>query len=165
MKDYTVLAQIKATTGGEFQRLGEHANCRFCGCTDPKNFRMKAHTFPEALGNKRVFSLNECNECNSKFGRYEDALAKAIGPLLTLGGVHGKNGVRQNGRTKSGVFIKHSVGNDRRRLSVRSKGDITNIFTEDHLTGRIQLTMPIEGDKYIPQYAFKALCKMACMRR
>ena len=72
--------------GGDQRFLGEARKCRFCGTFEASDFgkRTNAHTSPEGLGNKTLFSLDECSACNAKFSRYEDALCKAVGPYLTL---------------------------------------------------------------------------------
>ena len=47
---------------------------------------------------------DECDDCNAKSSVYEDALTKAVGPSLTLGGTKGKRGVRQTDRSHSNTF-------------------------------------------------------------
>jgi hypothetical protein len=52
--------------------------CRYCGRGIPEaTFRKDAHAVPEFLGNKSLFSMNECDECNAILASgYEDHLAK-----------------------------------------------------------------------------------------
>lgn len=135
--------------------------CRFCGNDDRRKFRTKAHIFPEALGNKWVFSDDECDDCNARFSVYEDALIKAVGPLLTLGDTRGKRGVRQTGRSHSNTFLRHTLEDGRRRLSIRAEVDFSNVMKIDPRTGYIRLNIPIVGDHFVPRLAFKALCKSA----
>src|ERR1700738_3950089 len=93
---YTLLAEVKGSIGGNAVHLGSRGKCRYCSATGTGRFRTKAHAFPEALGNKWVISRDECDTCNQLFSKYDDAIAKAVGPFLTLGGVKGKsNKVRQ----------------------------------------------------------------------
>lgn len=159
---YEIIAQelIESKTGKRF--IGTRACCRFCGNADQSAFgqQMNAHTFPEALGNKILFSLDECKSCNNKFSVYEDSLCKAIGPFLTLGGVKGKKRVRQTGRSNGDSVIQHFDQNGR-RIRVKSTGPTDNIFGTVPGTNIIQLRMPVEGDKFIPLYAYKALAKIA----
>ena len=82
MELYQVLCQVQASVGQRTEYIGSGGKCRFCDNDDRQKFRKKAHTFPEALGNKWVFSNDECDACNSRFSVYEDSLAKAVGPLL-----------------------------------------------------------------------------------
>jgi hypothetical protein len=96
---YSLLAQVKGSISGGTVYLGAKGRCRYCGETNPASFRMTAHAFPEALGNKWVISRDECDACNQVFSKYDDAIAKAVSSFLTLGGVKGKsNKVRQTGR-------------------------------------------------------------------
>ena len=116
------LSKLETVDPGLNKRfIGTRFNCRFCGECDKKLFgqKMNAHTFPEALGNKLLFSLDECKSCNNYFSIYEDSLCKAAGPFLTLGGVKGKKGFRQTGRSDSGLYMKHQVEEGKRRLSFR----------------------------------------------
>jgi hypothetical protein len=87
---YTLLQQTKGAIGGEVTYLGLKGVCRYCGCTDASRFRNVSHTFPEALGNKWIVSLDECDNCNKLFSVYDDALSNSVSPFLTLGGVKGK---------------------------------------------------------------------------
>ncbi|WP_022669060.1 hypothetical protein [Desulfospira joergensenii] len=159
---YEIIAQEsnESKTGKRF--LGTRSCCRFCGNDDQSAFggQTNAHTFPEALGNKVLFSLDECKSCNNKFSVYEDSLCKAVGPFLTLGGVKGKKRVRQTGRSNGDSFIRHS-DQDGRDIQVKSTGPTDNIFGSVPGTNIIQLRMPVEGDKFIPLYAYKALAKIA----
>ena len=44
-------------------------NCIFCKRNESEvSFKKPAHIIPAALGNKLLFSLVECDECNQKFG-------------------------------------------------------------------------------------------------
>ena len=160
---YEIVSQELVEPGQDRRFLGVRTACRFCGTRDQSAFggKKNAHTFPEALGNHTLFSLDECKSCNDEFSVYEDALCKAIGPFLTLGGVKGKRGVRQTGRTNSSSKVRHSVEGGRRRLSVQAEGDFDQIFGINRQTGLLRIRMPIEGDKFIPRHAYKALSKIA----
>jgi len=73
-------AMRQASRSDSILRIGHAGRCRFCGTTAPSLFRKVAHTFPEALGNKRVVSMDECGGCNATFSLHEDALANAAEP-------------------------------------------------------------------------------------
>lgn len=148
---YDPIVQELAEPGVAARFLGSREFCRFCGTTDQRAFGRKrnAHTFPEALGNRTLFSLDECEACNQRFSVYEDALCKAVGPYLTLGGVEGKRGVRQTGRSTGSSFIRHSVVDGRRHFEVKSDGDPAKLAGINPLTGELQLRLPVEGNRPI----------------
>ncbi len=160
---YKVIAQ-ELTGHGESQKfLGEIHKCRFCGATNPSDFgkRTNAHTFPEGLGNKSLFSVDECRACNAKFSLYEDALCKAVGPYLTLGGVKGKKGVRQTGRSKSNSVLRHESKQGNRHLHIEA-GNVDDVYSSVSRNNETRtIRFPVRGDKFIPRYAYKALLKIA----
>lgn len=160
---YKILSIAQGSPGSPKLALGKKGSCRFCGETDPKRFRKIAHTFPEALGNKWITSLDECDICNDLFSTYEDAIAKAVSPLLTVGGTLGKsNKVRQTGRSAGNSVINHFRKADGiRHLSFFAKvDDLEKFGTANPNTGFLQLDMPIAGVPFVPRLAYKALVKM-----
>ena len=116
---YTRLAQVKASTGGTKSYIGNKGPCRYCGESSTRYFRTEAHAFPEGLGNRWVISRDECDKCNELFSKYDDAIVRAVGPFLTLGGVKGKaNKVRQTGRFPA--ILARRDGQDRPTISIHS---------------------------------------------
>jgi hypothetical protein len=159
---YTLLAEVKGSIGGNAVHLGSKGKCRYCSATGTGRFRTKAHAFPQALGNKWVISRDECDTCNQLFSKYDDAIAKAVGPFLTLGGVKGKsNKVRQTGRSDGGAVLARRDGAQRPGLSMHAN----NADPAQHVTvtpaGNLRLSMPIADDPFKPRHAYKALVKMA----
>lgn len=161
MYDTIALELVEPNSQKRF--LGDRSECRYCGTKVASAFGRKtnAHAFPAALGNRALFSLDECKSCNTKFSVYEDALVKAIGPFLTLGGVKGRSGVRQTGRSNARSTIRHGTNDDKRHLSVTSEGSPDDLAKMNRDTRLISLRMPVEGDSFIPRYAYKALLKTA----
>jgi hypothetical protein len=162
---YRLLQQINGSVGRKAVHLGVKEVCRYCGTCDPALFRALAHTFPEALGNKWVFSQDECDRCNKKlFSLYDEELTKAVSPFLTLGGVKGKsNKVRATGRTSGASHIEQRRTADGRPsvFTVSNGLDAKDVFAADP-TGRwIQLRIPIAPVPFKPRFAYKALAKMA----
>ncbi|WP_313452326.1 hypothetical protein [Brevundimonas sp.] len=158
---HTVHRQIWGSLGGGPVALNQAGQCRFCGQTDQRKFRKVAHALPESLGNKWLVSLDECDDCNALFSRYEDALAKTVGPVLTISGMPGKaNHVRQTGRSNGPAVIQHQKGEQGRRLSMRVQGDFTDHLGVDPVTGALQLRIPVAPERFVPRHAYKALVKM-----
>jgi hypothetical protein len=127
---FDLLVQELVTPEQPARFLGERKSCRYCGAHDQKAFGKKknAHTFPAGLGNNSLFSLDECITCNGKFSIYEDALIKAVGPFLTLGGVSGRNGIRQTGRSRSPFQIKHDRDNGGRQISIKAIAELDDVL-------------------------------------
>lgn len=62
--DGTYSAKIGSNISDTLQRT-----CRFCGEKSPEvTFKDKAHAISDALGNKTIVCLEECDVCNHKFG-------------------------------------------------------------------------------------------------
>ncbi len=160
---YDIIIRQAAQLGQEKVFLGERHACRFCTDNQPSAFGRKtnAHTFPAALGNRVLFSLDECKSCNEKFSIYEDSLVKVIGPFLTLGGVKGRNGIRNTGHSDAKSTIRNITKDGKRHLAFSSDGNPDDLVHIDPNTGLLRVRMPIDGDKFIPRYAYKALLKMA----
>jgi len=162
---YALLRHVQASSSDSKIKLGARGPCRFCGRTGRNNFRKEAHTFPISLGNRWVVSLDECDICNEQvFSRYEDALAKAVGPVLTLGGTRGRSGkVRSSGRSTAPVTIRrrhHAESNP--ELSVTAPLDDPRLFiSANRKTGDLRLPILTPPEAFVPQYAYKALAKMA----
>src|SRR5688572_26703689 len=78
---YDILNRVDAVSGPRIF-VGSSGVCRYCGETRAALFRKKAHTFPEFLGNRRVFSRDECDACNQLFSAYETELAAYLRPFF-----------------------------------------------------------------------------------
>jgi hypothetical protein len=114
-------------------------------------FRKKAHAISECLGNKSLFSLHECDECNEKFGRHlEDHLAKYLLPMNAISQVKGKRGVPAY-----------------KSPSKKSRIGLANIITteDDNLFDinqeRKEMVFKLKRQPYIPLAVFKSLTKSA----
>lgn len=160
---YELLQQVKGAVGRPRTYLGTKGTCRYCGTRDALLFRKLAHTLPEALGNKWIFSRDECDRCNGEiFSLYDEELTKAVSPFITLGGIKGKgNRVRATGRTAGRSFIEQRKSGDKRSIfSATNDIDVKDVFAAD-ATGRcVQLTTPIAAVPFKPRFAYKALAKM-----
>ena len=159
---YSVIADVSGTPEAGRVVLGELGRCRFCDRTTSRRFCKDAHTFLEAMGNKTVFSRDECAECNEIFGGYESHLCASVGVLLTLGGTPGKrNKVRKTGNSKAPMRIRHEAGEHRRisfDMNLENRPTGTSItFFGDKATS-IRIPAPLEP--FRPRQAYKALIKM-----
>lgn len=134
--------------------LGEKGKCRYCGKSSPEvEFRKVAHAVPELLGNKFLFSNDECDTCNSYFDKnLENNLANFLGILRTTSQIHGKKGVPK---------IKSSAGDRVEAIN----GDIVIIHTEDsEITKALdEKTIMIRSSStpYVPINVYKCFIKIA----
>lgn len=54
--------------------------CMFCGLSYPDTqFTGKSHLIPQCLGNKKLLSFRECDECNNHFGKFENDIINYVG--------------------------------------------------------------------------------------
>jgi hypothetical protein len=164
---YQILSHFQAGEGSNLQTVTPIGDCRFCGESDRRQFRMQAHLIPEGLGNRWLLSEDECDKCNNNFSAYESSLCSSVGPILTLGGTKGKKGkVRQSGRSRGSLNIRHTKNGGARRVSVNlldidcdveppQGTEIT--FYNDHYT---RFGFPTPAENFIPRHAYKALVKI-----
>ncbi|MGQ3014185.1 MAG: hypothetical protein ACT6QS_10795 [Flavobacteriales bacterium] len=78
--------------------IGYRKTCRFCGQVESVNttFKNKAHAISEALGNKNVVLLEECDSCNEQFSRnIEPDIVEYLGFFRTNYGIKGKGGEKE----------------------------------------------------------------------
>ncbi|MCD8073421.1 MAG: HNH endonuclease [Alistipes sp.] len=63
--DFTAVGKVGRKAGPALRR---RRRCRYCGKSAPETtFLSKAHTVSEALGNKTIYTNDECDKCNATF--------------------------------------------------------------------------------------------------
>lgn len=131
--------------------------CRFCGKMAPDvTFINDAHAIPESLGNKTLFSLYECDSCNTLFGTgIENDFGNWSKPMRTLARIKGKNGV---------PTIKSTRG-EPWRVEVDSSSTLQITSYEDNPAITVdeekkQVHFLLHRDDYTPVAVLKALVKM-----
>ena len=124
--------------------------CTFCGARefDGAKFKKDAHVIPAFFNDPKLFSNEECDECNEKFGnKYEDYLSKMLNPLLISGQILPRKGSTRKAKDrKSEISFNKDIGYD--------------IKTQDHFTvdtkeGTLTISIPQEAFK--PNDALKSL--------
>ena len=163
IEGYKLLVSHQASLSDCRKVIGQAGCCRFCGETDSKLFQQRAHMIPESLGNKWLFSADECDRCNKLFGRYDQAFADAVGAVLTMGGTKGKkNRIRKTGRTGGISTVRRKRGFDGRpQLSVMSGNvDFEKVMKHDSTSGFSTFNLPLPPTPFHPRHAYKSLCKM-----
>ncbi|WP_298264459.1 HNH endonuclease [Acidocella sp.] len=129
--------------------------CRYCDQSEPTvTFEKEAHAIPMALGNRRLFSLDECTSCNEHFSLIDDDLAKMVMGELVMGQVRGYGGLRK----------LTSPGQRSRIDSVKGEQIIKFFVGENfvaHDEDRRQMTIRYQTQPYHPLGAYKCLAKIA----
>jgi len=135
--------------------------CRFCNRTETEvTFKSEAHALPELLGENKLISQDECDDCNALFGAFESHLSRFFIPYLTVLGVKGKRRVPafhsrtvdRNEDTRT-IFI---VGPDgKRSLQI---GDF-NDYKIDEINKTLSLSFRLPPHR--PLFVYKALVKIA----
>ncbi len=147
-----VFDSSKRITIGESDR--NKRICIFCENgmnTDVKTtFKLKAHAFSEALGNKSIVLNEECDACNSKFGSsIEEDLIKYLDIYRVFFKVKGKDGIPKLQFDNGAVQIYDEI------MTVMSQ-DIEH----DKETGSLKVLLK-SNHELININIYKALCKYA----
>lgn len=156
-ENYDLLGQWQLKLGERIV-LGEREprTCRFCGLSRPAvTFRLEAHAIPELLGNRSLFSLYECDDCNTFFGKgIENDLGNWSKPMRTLQRIRGKRGVPTLKGGKDNWRIEFD-GDHEFRIS-HDRHD--SVFHVDEQARRI--TFLLKRDPHVPMAVLKAFVKM-----
>ncbi|CAL1518571.1 hypothetical protein [Chitinophaga sp. MM2321] len=130
--------------------------CRFCDTINSQTnkfgsvvtFRNKSHAFSEALGNKTVVCLDECDACNDRFSRnIELSLINYVTVFRSLYGLKGKNGVKK-------LVGENFVLDPNKGLDIQYDGIIDSETNIDHIKTDLNLKETI-----IPQDIYRCLVK------
>lgn len=123
---------------------------------DEISFKNKAHTIPEAIGNKKLFSDDECDQCNAFFGHHiESELAEFLSIFRTLGFVQGKHNKPHSKDYSSNGKI--TTFYDKRLIRIVSYSDKPP-FTD---LGNNQATLQLNKIKINHHKIMKAFSKIA----
>jgi HNH endonuclease len=150
--NYFLRPNKKVVLGGKGQ-----CRCRFCGKTTPEvTFKNIAHAVPESLGNKTLFSLHECDDCNTLFGTgIENDFGNWSKPMPTLARVKGKSGIPTIRQIRGEPWrIEAASGSE---LQISSYEDNPAVTTDEDMR---QVTLLLHRDDYTPVAVLKALVKM-----
>lgn len=132
-------------------------HCRFCGKSAPDaTFAKQAHAIPEALGNKSIESLYECDACNEAFGSgIENDLGNWTQPMRTFARIRGKRGVPTIARGgPDGWRVEYDQS-----IMKMSANEADARFVVDEANKR--LTAHVVRNVYTPMAVLKALTKIA----
>ena len=129
--------------------------CRFCkrNSNQGASFRNRAHAISEALGNKKVFLNEECDDCNEYFDKnVERDLINFLSLHRVIFKAKGKVGVPKI-KFQNGSSIDDNDG----AIRIKVKGESEDSFSPNGFRVK-DLKL---HEKIKPQNIYKALCKYA----
>ena len=162
--DYELLDSIEFTPDDmphekTFLGTEEPRRCSICEKGYPTVlFRKDAHLILEGFGNKRLFTYDECDQCNGKFGStYENDLCNMLFAYRVFGRVAKKGtGTPKLKIRESGSFIGGGQRGEPVQVVLAELDDSIKVeFKDDH---EVSITMP--AISYRPVGAIKAIAKM-----
>jgi hypothetical protein len=132
--------------------------CRFCGKSYPEvEFTSKAHLIPELIGNKKLISDFECDNCNSKFGTYENDFANYLGFFRTMAVITGKRGIPKFKSRGNEIEIEQAFKN---AIDIKlNELNIENKLLYNEREGILRIIA--KGNPYTPINVFRCLLKSA----
>jgi hypothetical protein len=135
--------------------------CRFCGLRYPKvTFTKDAHIIPELLGNRFLVSGFECDECNYKFGKYENDLAHHLSITRTMQSVKGKNKVPKFKSADNTLKIENIQKQDEGNIvEIRRFDRFNQTFEFDKENN--QTLVRYKKPPFTPLKVYKSLLKIA----
>lgn len=137
--------------------------CKFCLKNEQEvTFKEDAHMISESIGNKKLFSNNECDKCNREFGStYEDSFGKYVLPFRFISQIYGKKNINKYKDKHQRIEMKKNVS------PLPEVSESLNAFIlEDNTNQSVKFTengfiITYKRQKYNPFYVYKALQKMA----
>lgn len=152
---YYQIASI-GTSEKDKQKIGSKDNqvCSYCGKNkEQTSFKKTAHVLPKALGNIYLTTFKECDECNEKFGRYENDLCNFIGLVRYM------QNPEDIGKKRQLVYRKHNSSSflytSKRGIEFRDFEDRIFDISEDKKIFKSK----VNKNPYIPLNIYKSLAK------
>ena len=132
--------------------------CRFCKrYSDSTSFKKLAHVIPASLGNRYLFTHEECDECNQSSGQHEDSFAKVVQVPRALGNSRTGSQAHSKYKTNYGSTIESGVGGTNRQVNYRP-GD-PQMKVEQFEDGTLRIYA--ESQKLNHKNTGKALARLA----
>ena len=155
-KNYEIAASKRISSNGETEFLIDSIEnkCRFCGKSYPDvKFKFDAHSIPEFMGNKSLFSKYECDTCNLKyFNRFENEMANFMLPHNAFSGIK----VKKNKIPKYKQEGQPRIENNGNKILLTNVSD--TIFENNQ---KNNFEIPIKIPAYIPDFIYRCLVKIA----
>lgn len=143
-----------------------NCHCRYCDCTDDSKFSEDAHAISESLGNKHIFSNEECDDCNEYFSHKEENFLRLMDVRRTLYRISGKgaNGrvvkgknfaIRPNERHEPMIFLKKEClpeGVDETMTFVMKLEPLSSIVNEDIYKALVKYVVGLLPNDELPHF-------------
>jgi len=155
LRNYSLIKGYKFSKNNDKEFLSDSVIncCRFCGRSFPVvSFKEEAHVIPEFIGNKKLFSKFECDECNHFFSKYETEFAEYMLPHNALSGTVSKKNKIPKFKKKGQPLIENTP--ESINISDVINMDLSNINGKG-------LDINIKISPYIPEYIYRCLVKIA----
>lgn len=134
--------------------------CRFCGRKyGDTQFEEKAHLIPEMLGNKKLLSDFECDQCNHYFDKLEDQLSKFLGIYRTLSGTKGKKGIVGFASPGEAIKAKGKIILDDETIIISRESIENGAIIVDAVKGLISIKY--KRSPFSPSMVYKSILKIA----
>ncbi len=153
-EDFYILESKRFNNNSNIEFLKDLTSkkCRFCGKTYPNvTFKKEAHSIPEFIGNKSLFSLFECDDCNQYFSVFENEFANFMLPLNVLAGT----------KSKKNRIPKYKQTN---QLQITNETDQVLFKNVSHSiidSSKIDsIDIKVNTPSFIPEYIYRCLVKI-----
>lgn len=143
----------------EFRGKAPSRRCCLCDRDDKDTtFKAEAHLIPAFLGNRRFFTLEECDECNGAYGSdCEHELAKMTEPYRAFNNVPRRKGLPPPIWGKGSDSPPPKSSRDPSKVSIQIGGSVGIQIDEANRTMKVTGPAPA----YCPGDAIKSLLKSA----
>lgn len=141
-------------------------HCRYCPCMDDKKFSMDAHAISESLGNKHMFSNEECDECNEYFSHKEENFLRLMDVRRTLYQISGKGAssrvvkgknfaIRPNELHEPMIYLKREMlpeGIDESMTFAMKLEPVSSIVNEDIYKALVKYVVGLLPEDELPHF-------------
>lgn len=131
--------------------------CIFCNCGSTKvTFKKDAHVIPAGLGNKSLFSAQECDNCNARAGEtVETDLCNYLAPVRPIAFAPARSGMPKI-KPKGTDYIK--ANREDRLVSIRAHESNSGVKVTDDWLHNLELE--VDCPKFSPANVTRAIARI-----
>lgn len=162
---YELIVEHVYSTGGQpprkkFFGSRDNRSCLFCGRGQPEvAFKKDSHAIPAGLGNRHLFSLEECDDCN--VSDTENELLKMVEPQRVFSRIPKRKGLPKLRAKGSESFIEGKPDEDALTISIKEgEADPTVVIQE---TGVNSIEILHHQPPFRPISAIRSILRSAWM--